>query len=128
MLAVCDAVIAAAPETPATIGMMDRAAIAAMRPGAFFGNVGRGSLLDEEALIDALRSGAVGAAALDVTRLEPLPADSALWTVPNLRLSSHCAAAPSAMFRNLHDVFRENLRRFLADQPLRFEVRSDRGY
>ena len=41
---------------------------------------------------------------------------------------SHCAAAPSAMFRNLHDVFRENLRRFLADQPLRFEVRSDRGY
>jgi phosphoglycerate dehydrogenase-like enzyme len=128
MLPRCDAIIAAAPETPATIGLLDADAFAAMRPGVFVCNVGRGSLIDEPALIAALRSGQVGAAALDVTAVEPLPAGDPLWDAPNLVLSSHCATAPDAMFRNLHRLFGENLRRYLAGESLLNEVESDRGY
>jgi phosphoglycerate dehydrogenase-like enzyme len=128
MLAASDAVIAAVPETPETIDMLGRDAIAAMRPGAWLCNVGRGTLLDESALIDALRSGALSGAALDVTRVEPLPVDDPLWDAPNLTLSPHCSTAPSAMFPNLHRLFADNLRRFINAQPLLHEVQLDRGY
>src|SRR5262249_54592202 len=88
-----DAVVVCAPATPGTRDLFDAAAFAAMRPGAVFCNVGRGSLVDETALLDALRSGHLGAAVLDVTREEPLPADSPLWDAPNVRLSPHSAAS-----------------------------------
>lgn len=128
MLAECDAVIAAVPETPETAGMMDRDAYAAMKPGAFFCNVGRGSLVDEVALIDALRRGHLRAAALDVASVEPLPADHPLWDAPHLYLSPHSAASPAALFANLHELFRENLSRFLRGEPLENEVDLGRGY
>ena len=128
MLPQCDAIIAAAPETPATMNLLDADAFAAMRPGVFVCNVGRGSLIDETALIAALQSGQVGSAALDVTAVEPLPPGDPLWDAPNLALSSHCATAPDAMFQNLHQLFRENLRRYLAGEPLQNEVEPDRGY
>jgi phosphoglycerate dehydrogenase-like enzyme len=128
MLGACDAVVAAAPETPATIGLVGAAELAAMRPGAFFANVGRGSLLDEAALIDALDRGHLGAAALDVASVEPLPADDPLWDAPNLYLSGHCSSSPGAMFRNLHELFRQNLRRHLDGQPLLNQVDLGRGY
>lgn len=128
MLGRCDVVIAAVPETPETTGMMDAAAFASMQQGAFFCNVGRGSLVDEPALIDALRSGHLGAAALDVTSVEPLPADHPLWDAPNLKLSPHAAASPAALFVNLHELFRANLTRFLAGEPLQNEVDLARGY
>ncbi len=128
MLAQCDAVIAAVPETPETSGLMASAAFAAMRPGSFFCNVGRGSLVDEAPLIDALRSGHLRAAALDVASVEPLPADSPLWDAPNLYLSPHAAAAPAALFANLHRLFRDNLTRFLAGDDLTNEVDLQRGY
>jgi phosphoglycerate dehydrogenase-like enzyme len=128
MLGECDAVVAAAPETPDTIGMMDAAAFAAMKPGATFVNVGRGTLVDEGALLDALRSGRIGTAALDVARVEPLPIDDPLWDERGVVLSAHCSSAPSAMFPNLHRVLRENLRRFLDDEPLANEVSHERGY
>jgi phosphoglycerate dehydrogenase-like enzyme len=128
MLAQCDAVIAAVPETPETTALMDSAAFAAMQPGAFFCNVGRGSFVDEPALIDALERGHLGAAALDVASVEPLPTDHPLWDAPNLYLSPHAAASPAALFVNLHELFRDNLTRFLAGEPLRNEVDVSRGY
>jgi phosphoglycerate dehydrogenase-like enzyme len=128
MLALCDAVVAAAPETPATTGMVGAAELAAMRPGAFFANVGRGSLLDEVALIDTLERGHLGAAALDVASVEPLPTDHPLWDAPNVYLSGHCSSSPSALFRNLHELFRTNLRRHLDGEPLLNQVDHERGY
>jgi phosphoglycerate dehydrogenase-like enzyme len=128
LLARSDTVVAAVPETPETRGLMGREAFAAMPRGSFFCNVGRGSLVDEPALIDALTSGQLRAAALDVASVEPLPASSPLWDAPNLYLSPHCSASPAALFVNLHELFRDNLARYLAGEPLRNEVDLARGY
>jgi phosphoglycerate dehydrogenase-like enzyme len=128
MLGLCDAVIAAVPETPETTGIMNREAFAALPAGAFFCNVGRGSFVAEDALIDALTTGHLGGAALDVASEEPLPAGHPLWEAPNLYLSPHAAASPDAMFVNLLQLFRENLSRYLEGSPLRNEVDLGRGY
>lgn len=128
MLAQCDTVVAAVPETPETVGLMDAAAFATMPKGSFFVNVGRGTLVHEPALIDALTSGHLRGAALDVASREPLPADDPLWAAPNLYLSPHCSAAPSALFVNLHRLWKENIGRWLAGEPLRNEVDLSRGY
>lgn len=128
MLAASDAVVAAVPETPETIGVMDAAAFAAMPAGSFFCNVGRGSFVDEPALIDALARGHLAGAALDVASTEPLPATDPLWEAPNLVLSPHSAASPGAMFVNLFDRFAENLRRYLNGESLDHQVDLDRGY
>jgi phosphoglycerate dehydrogenase-like enzyme len=123
-----DAVFASVPETPETVGTMDAAAFAAMKPGAWFCNVGRGSFVDEDALLDALTSGQLGGAALDVFSVEPLPADNPLWTAPNLAISAHSSASVERYVENLHALFRDNVARFLAGQPLRTEVDPARGY
>jgi phosphoglycerate dehydrogenase-like enzyme len=128
MLGQCDVVIAAVPETPETRGLIGADAFAAMKPGAFFVNVGRGSLVDEPALIAALERSHLGGAALDVASVEPLPADNPLWDAPNLYLSPHAATSPSALFVNLHELFLDNLGRYLAGEPLRNEVDLSRGY
>lgn len=122
MLGRCDTVVAAVPETPETIGLFDASAFASMAPGSFFVNVGRGTLVDESALIDALERGHLRAAALDVQRQEPLPAGHPLWDAPNLYLSAHCSASPSALFRNLNRLWADNIRRWLHGEPLRNEV------
>lgn len=119
MLAASDVVVAAVPESPETEGLMDRAAFAAMPAGSMFVNVGRGALVDEDALLDALGSEHLRAAALDVTRIEPLPAESPLWDAPNLYLSAHCSSAPDRLFVNLHELVLDNLGRYLAGEPLR---------
>jgi glyoxylate/hydroxypyruvate reductase len=93
-----------------------------MRPDALFVNVGRGSAVVEIALAEALRSGHLAGAAIDVTRQEPLPADSPLWDVPRLLISPHSATAPESFWTNLHELLRDNLRRYLAGEPLRNEV------
>jgi phosphoglycerate dehydrogenase-like enzyme len=124
----CDAVVAAVPETADSVDTMDAAAFAAMKPGAFFVNVGRGSFVVESALIEALRSGQLGGAALDVARTEPLPADDPLWDAPNLYLSGHCASSGDRFYANLYRLFADNLQRFLAGEPLRNEVDPAKGY
>jgi len=128
MLAQCDAVICAVPETSATAQLMDRAAFEAMKPRGFFVNVGRGSLVDEAALVDALDSGHLAGAALDVASQEPLPADHFLWNAPNLYLSPHASSAPDALFVNLTELFCTNLARYLADDELINEVDVAAGY
>ena len=123
-----DIVVAAAAATPETTGLMDAAAFAAMRPGAFFCNVGRGSLVDEDAIVDALERGHLGGAALDVTRVEPLPTQSRLWDAPRLSLSAHVASTADDHFRKVYGFFRDNLARYLSGEALRNEVHADRGY
>lgn len=122
MLSRSDTVIAAVPESPETTGLMDAQAFAAMPAGSYFVNVGRGSLVDEPALLAALGSGHLRGAALDVASIEPLPADHPLWSAPNLALSFHCSTSPSAMFDNLQRLVLDNVRRWLDGVPLRNEV------
>jgi phosphoglycerate dehydrogenase-like enzyme len=119
VLARVDAVVVCAPATPDTHDLFDAAAFSAMRPGAVFCNVARGSLVDEPALLEALRSGHLGAAVLDVTREEPLPADSPLWDAPNLRLSPHSAASLDHYLESVFDLFTDNLGRYVRGEPLR---------
>ncbi len=128
MLGQCDAVIAAVPETPETEGLMSADAFAAMRRGAFFANVGRGTLVDEAAFLDALESGQVGGAAIDVAHVEPLPTDDPLWDAPNLAISAHCSTAPTSLMPNVHRLFRDNLERFVRGEPVNNIVSANRGY
>ena len=122
MLADSDIVVAAVPDTQETAGLMNATRIAAMRPAAIFCNVGRGTLVDEAALVAALHQGQLAAAVLDVMSVEPLPADHPLWATPNLYLSPHCATDPGAMFRNLYRLLGDNIGRFLQGAPLLSEV------
>ena len=91
LLAWADAVAVCTPLTDATRGLFDADRFARMRPGAWFVNVGRGAICDEPALIEALRSGHLGGAGLDVFETEPLPADNPLWTMPNVVMTPHCS-------------------------------------
>jgi len=93
-----------------------------MRPGVHLVNVGRGGLVDEPALIDALRSGQVGFAALDVTEVEPLPTESALWDLPNVIITPHTSGATGSNRQRAGDVFVDNVGRFVRGEPLRNEV------
>jgi phosphoglycerate dehydrogenase-like enzyme len=105
-----DAVLLTVPHTPETERMIDAAAIAAMRPGAAFVNIARGQIVDEQALIAALRSGHVGFAALDVAEVEPLPPESPLWDMPNVLISPHSASTPPGENAQIVGIFLHNLR------------------
>jgi phosphoglycerate dehydrogenase-like enzyme len=122
MLGQADITVGAVPESAATENLMDAGAFAAMPDRAMFVNVGRGTLVDENALVDALTTGHLRAAAIDVARVEPLPADSPLWQAPNIYMSAHCSTDPTKLFENLHRLFEDNVRRFIAGEPLRNEV------
>lgn len=111
LLGWADAIVVTAPLTDATRGLFDAAAFAAMRPGAWFVNVGRGRIVDESALVDALTGGHLGGAALDVFATEPLPTDSPLWSLPNVIVTPHSATATDRTDRRAAELFVENLRR-----------------
>jgi glyoxylate/hydroxypyruvate reductase len=119
VLPTVDAVVLIAPHTPETEGMIDARALAAMKPGAVLINIARGALVDEGALVAALRSGHLGGAALDVAAVEPLPADSPLWDLPNVLVTAHSASTVDKENGRLTDLFCNNLRRFLDGAPLR---------
>jgi phosphoglycerate dehydrogenase-like enzyme len=114
MLAETDCLVLATPQTPDTAGLIGAAELAALKPGAVLINIARGSVLDEDALIAALRSGQVGFAALDVARVEPLPADSPLWDLPNVLISPHSASTVDSENAKLVERFAANLEHFLA--------------
>lgn len=118
MLPGCDYVLAALPLTADTTNLIGAAEFAAMKPGAFFFNLGRGRTVDTPALVDALRSGRLRGAGLDVMEPEPLPDDHPLWTMPNVIVTSHYAGFHPEYFENANRVFVENLRRYLAGEQL----------
>jgi phosphoglycerate dehydrogenase-like enzyme len=102
--------------------------IAAMRPGAFIVNIGRGEVIDENALIDALKAGTIGGAGLDVFEKEPLPKDSPLWDIESVILTPHMAGANRGYMDKACELFADNLRRFNAGQPLLNVVDRQLGY
>lgn len=118
LLATSDFTVIAAPHTPETARLFDAARIAKMKPGSFLINIGRGAIVDLAALTDALRSGHLGGAALDVFETEPLPPDHPLWGMENAILTPHVAAAsPRIAERHLATLV-ENVRRFAAGEAL----------
>jgi phosphoglycerate dehydrogenase-like enzyme len=117
-----DAVVITLPLTEATGGLLDARAIARMKQGAILVNVGRGGVLDEQALVSALRAGKLAGAALDVFATEPLPADSPLWDLPNVLISPHTAALSLRENERIVRLFADNIERYLAGQPLRNRV------
>jgi phosphoglycerate dehydrogenase-like enzyme len=112
-LAGADAVVVTVPHTPETEGMIDRAAFAAMKPAVVFVNIARGQIIDEAALLDGLKSGRIGFAALDVTTTEPLPPESPFWDQPNVLISPHSASTVVGENEQIVEIFRWNLRCWL---------------
>jgi D-2-hydroxyacid dehydrogenase (NADP+) len=119
LLAWADAVVLAAPLNDETRGMIDGVALAAMRPGTWFVNVGRGECVDEDALVDALRSDRLAGAGLDVFATEPLPSSSALWTLPNVIVTPHSSSTSALADRRINELFVDNFTRWRRGEPLR---------
>ena len=128
LLAESDFVVVAAPLTIATKGLMNAARFAKMKSDAYLINVGRGSQVDEAALVEALRRKQIAGAALDVFEREPLPSDSPLWDLENLLITPHTAGLTEKLWQRHYDLFSENLRRYLAHEPLLYTVQKSRGY
>jgi phosphoglycerate dehydrogenase-like enzyme len=122
------AIVVTLPLTDETRGLIDRETISLMRDGAIFVNVGRGRVVDEEALIDALRSGKLAGAALDVVAKEPLPPESPLWDMENVIISPHTAALSWHENERIVELFAENLRRYLRGDELLSRVRTSVFY
>jgi phosphoglycerate dehydrogenase-like enzyme len=123
-----DYVLIAAPETVETKHLMGTAEIARMKRGARLINVGRGSLLDEAALVQALESGALGGAALDVAETEPLPTESALWKARNLFLTPHTSGVSDRLWERQTAILMELLERWFEGREMFNRVDFARGY
>ena len=128
LVADADAIVVTLPLTDETRGLIDRETIERMREGAVFVNVGRGKVVDEDALIDALRSGKLAGAALDVTAKEPLPPESPLWELENVILSPHTAALSWHENERIVELFAENLHRYLRGDELLSRVDTSAFY
>ncbi|MFL5963235.1 MAG: D-2-hydroxyacid dehydrogenase [Gaiellaceae bacterium] len=122
------AIVVTLPLTDETHGLIDRETIGRMRDGAILVNVGRGAVIDEEALIEALRSGKLAGAALDVFAQEPLPPTSPLWDLENVIVSPHTAALSWHENERIVELFAENLRRYLSGGELLSRVRTSVFY
>jgi len=128
LLAATDIVILSAPLNDHTRGMIDAAALAHMKPNAILVNVARGPLVVEKDLVAALESGRLSAAALDVTEQEPLPPESKLWGLPNVIITPHVGGQSARRIDDCTDFFCDNLRRFLAGDPLKNLVDKRLGF
>lgn len=130
MLAATDALVLCAPHTADTHRMLDRAAFEALKPGAVLVNIARGTLVEEAAMIEALESGRLAFAALDVFDQEPLPPESPLWNMENVLVSPHSASTVFAENAHITDVFCYNLPLFLEGRfdEMRNRFHRDRGY
>lgn len=128
LLAASDIVVLAAPLTPETEGMIDEAAVGAMKKDAWLINVARGRLVDDTALVRALRDHRIGGAALDTFRDEPLPQGSPYWELPNVILTPHTAWSSARVLDRSIDLFCDNLVRFSRGEPLRNVVDPSAGY
>lgn len=122
------AVFVCCPATPDNHHLFNRDAFAGLPSGAYFLNVSRGALVDERALLEALRTGHLAGAALDVTETEPYPEAGPLWDAPNLLISSHSCAYSQKLLQRKLDFLLENLQRFADGKPLRNVVDKARGY
>lgn len=123
-----DYLVLAAPETAETRGLIGRSLLSAMKPRAVLVNVARGGLVDEDALLDALNSGRLRGAALDVFREEPLPAGHPFFAHPRVLVTPHVSAATRLYWERQAELIAGNLRRFVEGRPLRNAVDKRAGY
>jgi phosphoglycerate dehydrogenase-like enzyme len=123
-----DFVVLAAPLTAETEGMMNAGRLAKMRPEAYLINVARGPLVDQAALLAALKGRKIAGAALDVFPAEPLPTDSPFWDLENLIITPHSAGITERLWERHYVLIAENLRRFLSGVPLLAQINKHRGY
>jgi len=128
MLGQADWVVLCVPLTAETRGMIGRRELEAMKPTAFLINVARGQVVDEPALVEALKTGRIAGAGLDVFATEPLPPESELWDLPNVVITPHMGGSMEDYEGHALRIFLDNLRRFLAGQPLLNVVDKQRGY
>jgi phosphoglycerate dehydrogenase-like enzyme len=123
-----DYVLLCTPVTPATTGIMNAERLSRMKSDAYLINVARGPLIDEAALVDALRERRIAGAALDVFMEEPLPPDSPFWPLDNVLITPHTAAVTDRLWERHYVHIADNLRRFLAGQTVLNQVDKKRGY
>jgi phosphoglycerate dehydrogenase-like enzyme len=123
VLSSADAVVLSVPHTVQTENLIDAAALAAMKPGGVLVNIARGQVVDEPAMIEALRTGHLGFAALDVAAVEPLPQDSPLWDLPNVVISPHSASTIARENSLIADLFIHNVGCILDGTPERLRNR-----
>jgi phosphoglycerate dehydrogenase-like enzyme len=128
MLKESDFVVISAPVTSSTTKLIDAQALAAMKKDAYLINVARGALVNETALIEALRERKIGGVALDVFEHEPLPADSPLWDMDNVIITPHQAGISHKLWERQYKLFSENLRRYEMGAPLLGVVDKRAGY
>jgi D-3-phosphoglycerate dehydrogenase len=123
-----DVLAISAPITPETEGLIGSKQISLMKPGSFLMAMSRGGIVDEPALLEALQTGHLAAAGLDVTRVEPLPAGDPLWKAPNLIITPHNSAGSALTMDLVWSIFDENLGRFERGEPLLNVVDKRLGY
>ncbi len=123
-----DAIISVFPETPETCGILSRELIYSMQLHAWLVNIGRGSALDEQALIDALQEKRIAGAALDVVAQEPLPKEPPLWGLENLILSPHVAGGGPRFYAKAARLLQHNAQAFVAGKLLLNVIDTQRGY
>jgi len=128
VLAQSDHLVIASPLTPVTAGLIGRAALARVKPSVHLINIARGRIIDQDALLEALNAGRVGHVTLDVTEPEPLPAGHPFYTHPNVSLSPHVSWSAGERGHAVSALFAENLRRFIAGEPLDGLVDPEAGY
>jgi phosphoglycerate dehydrogenase-like enzyme len=128
LLPEADALVIAAPLTEETRGMVDAAALEAMKPSAYLVNIARGAIIDEPALIGAMNAGRIAGAALDTFEEEPLPPESPLWRLPNVTITPHTTSGSPRMHERQIALFLENLRRFRGGEPMLNVVDKAAGY
>lgn len=128
LLGQSDFVAICCPLTPQTKGMIGAPEFRAMKPTAILITIGRGQIINQSALIEALRTQEIAGAGLDVTDPEPLPQDSPLWEMDNVIITPHHAGASPKSWARIFNLFCENLRRFVAEEPLINIVDQARGY
>jgi phosphoglycerate dehydrogenase-like enzyme len=127
-LPMVDVLVIAAPLTPETDRLINADALARMKRGALLVNVGRGRIVDNGALVEALQRGHLGGACLDVFEQEPLPATDPLWTCPNVIITPHTSGFRRGHWNEVIDLFCDNIRRFERGEPLKFRVDPALGY
>jgi phosphoglycerate dehydrogenase-like enzyme len=128
MLALSDWFVVTAPLVESTRGLIDAGRLDRLKRGARLIVVSRGGIVDEDALAEAIRSGHLGGAALDATDPEPPVPESPLWDLPNVIISPHVSADSPQMWERRREIFKENLKRYLAGEPLRFVCDKARGF
>lgn len=128
LLEASDVVTLATPLTAETRGMIGARELANMRPGSYLINIARGAVVDEDALVESLRSGHLAGAGLDVFRQEPCPESSPLWDFPNVIMTPHVATGSDRNILRVRELICDNLRRYIDGQPLRNLVDPERGY